>query len=110
MLLFQQSVVSPDQLLEINPYNAAGYGLAILVLSVGLYVFYGRWREEQEYSRQLSHDMMEYNKEVLKIMSKVEVRLNDQQSMTGAMGDIKNAINQVLNHIESVSRKIESRN
>jgi CHASE3 domain sensor protein len=93
---------------EVNPYNALGYGLALLTLIVFCIVFYYRAKEAETYARELSRQMVEVNKDVLQVMVKVELRLNDQQPLLSGVQDIKTSMANLLNHSEQILRKIES--
>jgi len=112
-MIFLQAI-TPDiatqanKVWDVNPYNALGYGLALLVLIVFCVVFYQRAKEAETYARELSKQMVEVNKDVLQVMVKVELRLNDQQPLLSGVQDLKASMTNLLNHSEQILRKIES--
>lgn len=113
--MFLQAVVSPEtpisteKLWQVSPYNALGYGLAILVLCFTCWAFYGLWKKERDYSRDLSSQMVQYNKDVLQVMAKVELRLGDQQTLVSNVQSIQQNIGVLLKDSENILRKIDSK-
>lgn len=96
-----------QELLNANPYNAIGYGIALLVLAYVAYVFYVNYRTARNDYKELSVQMIQYNKEVLQVLVKVEQRLNDQQAMVAGMSDIRSTIGVLLKQSEAMLASIQ---
>jgi len=61
-IFLQQSLPTAEKILEINPYNALGYGLSLSILAYMSFIFYQQAKDAKDYAKELSKEMLQYNR------------------------------------------------
>lgn len=70
-----------NSVLAVNPYNAMGYGLSLLIVIMVAIIFYRRWLAEHNYGNLQSEKILEFNQHWLEFMIMLKVRFDDSNSL-----------------------------
>lgn len=89
MLFFQDTVKIIDEGLKITPYNATAFGALVVVLAIAVAML---WRKLALAEK----DYKELAKEVVEVLAKVSIRLEDSKSD----GDLLKEMNLTLKMIK----------
>lgn len=97
MILLQviDTLPGADEIMKITPWTSAGYGLALLACVVTAVVFYKRWADLTQYTRDRDAKLSEFQKNAIAVITKVELRLQDQQDIVKNLEAIKHKIEEL---------------
>ena len=84
----------------VSPANWMGYGLAIIVLCLAVYFLTKELMNERKLN---TANLVSYMDHINSILTKIEIRLEDQQSM------LENQ-SKILNECEKINAKINAKN
>ena len=85
-----------EQLWKVTPFNGAGYGFAIVIITYTAFLFYKKAKQERELN-------ISYMDHVNSILTIIETRLQDQQEI---LSDNKS----ILHEIEKINSKLDAKN
>ena len=95
-MYLQTELIDPKTIMDITPATMAGYGLALLVLCVGIVVMWKLYIRERNENDKRYTAFHELNERALVAMDKVIIRLEDQEKMHDDVKFIRQRIDDVI--------------
>lgn len=96
-----------DRVLDVSPYNSLAYGLLVLVSWIMTWVLYKKLKDSEEYNRDRDKEVLEFNKEMLQLMVKIELRLSDQNVTIKGIDRFVLKADDALLRLENHMKKLE---
>ncbi|GAB2798671.1 hypothetical protein GCM10027275_50340 [Rhabdobacter roseus] len=92
---------------DVTPATMAGYAFAVVVLAVGLYVFYKLYTKEKDYNKDVTKAMGDFNQKSIEVMIAVKGRLDDQQRMGDNITEIRHQVDSLGSKFDELNRKLD---
>ena len=105
----EQKVVSQgfDLARDVTPASMAGYAFAVIVLVVGLYVFFKLYAKEKDYNKEVTKAMGDFNQKSIEVLVAVKGRLDDQQRMGDNITEIRHHVDSLGSKFDTLSQKLD---
>ncbi|MPR36906.1 hypothetical protein [Salmonirosea aquatica] len=105
----EQKVVAQgfDLARDVTPASMAGYAFAVIVLVVGLYVFFKLYAKEKDYNKEVTKAMGDFNQKSLEVLVSVKGRLDDQQRMGDNITEIRHHMDSLGSKFDTLSQKLD---
>lgn len=88
-----------DRVMQITPAGLGGYGLALVVLVVGAYIFYRNWQLSDAENKLQAQKLLDFALNMSTLLTRVEVRLDDTK-------DGKEMKRDILRIVESTNKMV----
>ncbi|GHB64273.1 hypothetical protein [Persicitalea jodogahamensis] len=92
---------------DVTPASMAGYAFAVIVLVVGLYVFFKLYAKEKDYNKEVTKAMGDFNQKSLEVLVSVKGRLDDQQRMGDNITEIRHHMDSLGSKFDALSQKLD---
>lgn len=105
----EQKVIAQgfDLARDVTPASMAGYAFAVIVLVVGLYVFFKLYAKEKDYNKEVTKAMGDFNQKSLEVLVSVKGRLDDQQRMGDNITEIRHHMDSLGTKFDTLSQKLD---
>jgi hypothetical protein len=105
----EQKVIAQgfDLARDVTPASMAGYAFAVIVLVVGLYVFFKLYAKEKDYNKEVTKAMGDFNQKSLEVLVSVKGRLDDQQRMGDNITEIRHHMDSLGSKFDTLSQKLD---
>lgn len=91
-----------EQAQNVTPLGVVGYSFAVLVLGIVGWIFYSNWKRSEARVADLVEKMIKSQETLITFMTKVELRMNDQQDHGSKIDSIHNMVEQVKTQMQEV--------
>ncbi|TDB69122.1 hypothetical protein [Arundinibacter roseus] len=92
---------------DVTPASMAGYAFAVIVLVVGLYVFYKLYSKEKDYNKEVTKAMGDFSQKSIEVLVAVKGRLDDQQRMGDNITEIRHQVDGLGAKFDELNRKLD---
>lgn len=104
-IIFLQDTIDYTDIVKIHPWNPLAYGVILLLLLVASITFYRNWIKSEEYNKKRDGKVLEFNQQVLELMVKIQIRLEDQKNLMDSLKDLKFTQESMLKSIDEMKSK-----
>lgn len=107
MILISQGL--PEEIADVkdlHPWNPAVYGTLVFLLLISTILFYRNWVKSEEYNKTRDAKVLDFNRQIIELMVKIEIRLNDQQKLSTDIGDIKHTVDTLIRSLDELKQEL----
>lgn len=94
-----------NQASKITPYNPLGYAFLVVFLVVCVIICYRNWRAAEVYLKERDLKVLEFTKEQLQIIIRLESGLQEFKTNTGTMREVSARIEEIADRTDKLVKK-----
>lgn len=95
-MLLQIDSIPTNALMNVSPYNAAAYGMLVLLLATAVVILYKKASAQDEYLKALVNKIHSLQEETGEKLTEIKIRMNDQNEMMKTLEYLKTKIDDII--------------